>query len=77
GQEGAGELCVIGGGEIYRLTLPLADALYLTHVDTVVDDADAHFPAIDPALWDVVSTRPHAADARHACAFAFADYRRR
>ena len=34
--EGAEELCVIGGGEVYALTLPLAHTLHLTHVDTVV-----------------------------------------
>ena len=38
------EICVIGGGEIYAQTLPIADALYLTHVDTVVEDAQRTFP---------------------------------
>ncbi|MEK7510850.1 MAG: dihydrofolate reductase [Patescibacteria group bacterium] len=31
--EGAEEICVIGGGEIYRATLPFATRLYLTLVD--------------------------------------------
>lgn len=31
--EGGEEICVIGGGEIYRLTLPFATRLYLTLVD--------------------------------------------
>ena len=31
--EGADEICVIGGGEIYRATLPFATRLYLTLVD--------------------------------------------
>lgn len=30
---GSEEICVIGGGEIYRLALPHADRLYLTLVD--------------------------------------------
>ena len=34
-------LMVIGGGEVYALALPLASQLHLTHVDTVVDAADA------------------------------------
>lgn len=70
------EICVIGGGEIYAQTLPIADALYLTHVDTVVEDAHAHFPRFDPAEWDVVRREPHPADARHAHAFEFVDYLR-
>ncbi len=74
---GAAELAVIGGGDIFALTLPLAEVLCLTHVDTVVDGADAHFPAFDPAQWEVVARQAHPADARHALAFEFVDYRRR
>ena len=74
--EGNPEVCVIGGGEIYAQTLVLADALYLTHVDTVVEDAHAHFPRFDPGEWDVVRREPHPADARHAYAFEFVDYLR-
>ncbi|KAF1686530.1 diacylglycerol kinase [Pseudoxanthomonas broegbernensis] len=75
--DGAPELCVIGGGEVYALALPRADALHLTHVDTGVEDADAFFPAWDPAQWRERSRRAHPADARHAHAFEFADYLRR
>ncbi|WP_369976835.1 dihydrofolate reductase [Xanthomonas bundabergensis] len=74
---GAEELSVIGGGDIFALALPHADMLYLTHVDTLVERADAHFPAFDPAQWEVVARQAHAADARHALAFEFVDYRRR
>jgi dihydrofolate reductase len=70
-------LVVIGGGEIYALTLPLATRMHLTHVDTEVEDADAHFPAFDPAKWRVESREAHAADATHAFAFEFVDYARR
>lgn len=69
-------LMVIGGGEVYALALPLASQLHLTHVDTVVDGADAFFPAYDPAHWQPVSREAHAADDRHALAFEFVDYRR-
>ncbi|ATB57431.1 diacylglycerol kinase [Xanthomonas citri pv. fuscans] len=76
-QDGAQELCVIGGGEVYRLTMQRADLLAVTEVDTVVDGADTHFPPIDPALWEAVQRESHAADARHAFAFDYVDYRRR
>ena len=69
-------LMVIGGGEVYALALPLASRLHLTHVDTVVDGADAFFPAYDPADWQPVWREAHAADDRHALAFEFVDYRR-
>ena len=74
--EGADELCVIGGGEVYRLLLDQATDLYLTWVDTEVA-ADTHFPQVDPALWQELDSRAHEPDARHAFAFKFAHYVRR
>lgn len=73
---GAAELMVIGGGEVYALTLPQAHTLALTHVDTEVEDADAFFPDVDGERWQPVARVAHAADARHAFGFAFVDYRR-
>lgn len=73
-RDGAVELCVIGGGEVYALALPRATRLHLTRVDTVVDDADAFFPVFDPAQWRAVAREAHAADDRHAFAFEFVDY---
>ena len=71
----AEELCVIGGGEIYRLAMAQATDLHLTWVQTTVP-ADTHFPPVDPALWVEVAREHHAADERHAYAFEFVDYRR-
>lgn len=75
-ESGATELCVIGGGEIYALCMPLATRMHLTHVDTVVDGADAFFPGFDAARWRVVAREPHAADAKHHFGFEFVDYER-
>lgn len=75
-QAGAGELCVIGGGQVYAQLLDQADRLYLTHVHTRVADADAFFPAWDQAGWQEVARAHHPADVHHAVAFDFVDYRR-
>ncbi len=75
--DGADMLCVIGGGEIYALALPLATRMVLTHVDTEVEGADAFFPEIDPTLWREVARESHPADERHPHAFVFVDYARR
>ncbi len=74
---GGSELMVIGGGEVYALALPRASHLHLTHVDTVVADADAFFPAFDATEFEVTAREPRPAGARHAFAFEFVDYRRR
>lgn len=75
-EQGADELCVIGGGEVYALTLDRADVLHLTEVDTVVDDANAFFPPFDPVDWREVSREVHPVDAKHALRFDFVEYRR-
>ncbi len=44
---GVDEVCIIGGGEIYRQTIDDADVIHVTEVGAVVD-GDTRFPAIDP-----------------------------
>lgn len=75
-QAGAIELCVIGGGEVYALALPVATHLHLTLVDTHVLDADAHFPRFDAGQWREIFREAHAADMRHPHTFEFVDYER-
>lgn len=70
-------LWVIGGGEIYRLCLPLAQTMALTLVATRLQDADTWFPEWDEAAWEVLSDNTHDADAKHPFRFRFVDYRRR
>jgi dihydrofolate reductase len=52
--DGADEICVIGGANVYEQTLAKADRLYVSHVHADVE-GDAHFPVIDPAVWQVTS----------------------
>jgi len=70
----AEELSVIGGGELYALILPRATHLYLTCVDTEVEDAEAHFPKFDASEWKVTARESHPADAKHAFAYENVDY---
>ena len=67
------DLCVIGGGEVFALALPHARVLHLTEIDTEIEGADAHFPALAHADWIEVDRIAHAPDARHRWAFSFVD----
>jgi dihydrofolate reductase len=67
------ELFIIGGSEIYKLGLPLADRLYLTEIEAVIE-GDTYFPEINKLEWKEVSRKHHEADARHAYAFDFVIY---
>ena len=71
----AEETCVIGGAEIYRLALPLADTLHLTRVHATLD-ADAFFPAMDMAEWEELAREDRSADDRHPYAYSFVTLRR-
>jgi dihydrofolate reductase len=69
-------LLVIGGGELYRLCLPLAEALHLTTVEADVE-GDVSFPPWNPAEWIEVAAESHPADDRHAFPYTFRTLRRR
>lgn len=71
------ELVVIGGGEIFALTLALCQTMHLTLVDTEVRGADAFFPAFDMAQWREARRSFHPADERHAFAFSYVDLERK
>jgi len=66
----ASELMVIGGAEVYRLTLPLAQSIYLTEVQADVE-GDTFFPALQRSEWRELQSSTHPADARHAFGMRF------
>jgi len=47
----AGEVCIIGGGEVYKQTVAIADRIYMTRIAAEVE-GDVFFPALDSAQWD-------------------------
>jgi dihydrofolate reductase len=49
-RRGSGEIAVIGGADIYRQTLPLADRIVFTRVH-LRPAGDTMFPVIDPQIW--------------------------
>ena len=67
------EVFVVGGAQIYREALALADRIVMTEIDADVD-GDAFFPDLDPATW-----REHARAAHRSATglqFSIVDYRR-
>lgn len=69
-------LYVIGGGEIYKETLPIADTLRLTEVDAT-PDGDAYFPDFHKSDWIVTDSTYHPQDDRHEYSFTYVDYERK
>ena len=71
------KIFVIGGGQIYAQAVSLADSMVVTHVHTVIEDADTFFPAIDPAIWIVAERSELQSDPETGYTFEFVKYVKR
>ena len=67
---------VIGGGKVYAQAMNDADRLIITHVHTVINDADTFFPAIDPSIWKVADRSELLHDEETGYDFEFVEYER-
>ncbi|MTE28158.1 dihydrofolate reductase [Winogradskyella ouciana] len=68
---------IIGGGEIYKQSINLAEKLEMTRVHSTFKNADTFFPEIDDTKWREVSRTTHDADEKHKYAFSFITYLRK
>lgn len=71
------EIFIIGGGEIYRQALPLADRMEITAVDADTADADTFFPGISSSEWYKVTESDTLTDEKTGLNFTFICYCRR
>lgn len=69
------EVFIIGGGEIYRQAMAMADVLYVTHIDAEID-GDTVFPAIDETVFEKTHEEAVAQGERDSHATHFAIYER-
>ena len=68
---------IIGGGQIYAQAMNDADRLIITHVHTVIEDADTFFPPVDPSVWQVASRSEMLHDDESGYDFEFVEYIRK
>ena len=73
---GASEICVIGGGEVYGATMPMAELLHVTHIQGT-PQGNVHFPEISPVEWTEVSREPLPVAEGDTAAGVYAVYHRR
>lgn len=67
---------IIGGGEMYRQTIHMADRLYITEVHKEVRDADTFFPEIDMNEWKEESRSEKHTDISSGLEYEFVVYSR-
>jgi dihydrofolate reductase len=68
------EIFIIGGAEIYKQAMPIADKLYLTHIDAGDSTADTFFPEIIPVVWNEISHEEHNSDEKNPLNYTFSVY---
>lgn len=71
------EVFVIGGGQIYAAAIDIADRMYLTRVQTTIEDADTYFPAIDAGVWKRVAVSEVYTDEKSGLKYYFETLDRR
>ena len=67
---------IIGGGKVFKTTMPLIDRMYVTRVHAIIPDANAFFPDIDHTHWKLVWEEKHAPDEQNKYAYTFQKYER-
>lgn len=65
---------IIGGGEIYKQTLPIADKIYVTLIEDKFE-GDTYFPELDSS-WHVLIKESFTADKKNNYNYSFIEYER-
>jgi dihydrofolate reductase len=71
-ESGVDETMIIGGEQIYRMTMAVAHRLYVTQVDAHVE-GDAYFPEVDPTIWQKVEVKMPKVAAQYPYRFVIFD----
>ncbi|NJM79474.1 MAG: dihydrofolate reductase [Flavobacterium sp.] len=67
---------IIGGGQIYKQSIKLANKIELTRVHTTVE-ADTFFPEINEKEWKLTTSEFHPKDEKHKFDFTYLTYIRK
>ena len=68
--DNSSEVFIIGGQQLYQQALPLADRLYLTHIDAEFK-GDTFFPDYSEVRWNQLSVESYSSDEKNAWPYRF------
>lgn len=74
-KENEEELFVIGGAELFRELLPIADRLYVTHIHHEFE-GDTFFPSVSWSEWKVISREQGVKDEKNPYDYEYVVYER-
>lgn len=69
------DIFIIGGAEIYRQALPLADQIILTRLHDYFD-GDAFFPELPSEQWEVIHAERGITDEKNPYQYSFMTYQK-
>ncbi|MEK6547334.1 MAG: dihydrofolate reductase [Bacteroidota bacterium] len=70
------DIFIVGGAEIYALSLPLADQILVTQLHDIFE-GDAYFPEISTDQWDISEKERGMTDENNAYQFSYVTYTRK
>ena len=74
-EEDYNEVMIIGGGEIYKQTLPITNRIYLTRVNANLE-GDTQYPEINENEWSLKFQEYFDADEKHLYSYTFQTWER-
>lgn len=69
------QVFIIGGAEVYRQTITIADELFVTQINESFE-ADTFFPDINKSEWEIVSSEKGLRDENNDYDYTFIQYKR-
>lgn len=73
----APKIYVVGGGSIFDMAIKVADRLEISRIEGEFPQATAFFPKFSDTDWQLISSRQHPKDERHAYAFLIEVWKRK
>ncbi len=70
------DIFIVGGAEIYQLSLPLADQILVTQLHDIFE-GDAFFPEISSDMWEIAEQERGITDEQNAYQFSYLTYTRK
>jgi dihydrofolate reductase len=71
----APEIFILGGGEVFRQSLSIANYMFFTLIHTNID-GDTYFPEFDTSIWKKVREIRHNKDINNPYDYSFLEYSR-
>ena len=70
------DIFIVGGAEIYALSMPLADEILVTQLHDIFD-GDAFFPEISSEMWDLTEQERGITDDKNTYQYSYITYSRK